>query len=95
MKKTLMALATVATIAVATAAAPTEAQAYCRGCVVGGVLGGFALGTIFGSALAAPPPPVYYGPAPVYGGPRCWREPRGASYWDGYRWVQPTVRVCQ
>ena len=96
MRKTLAALAAAATIAIATAVAPSPAEARCDGCIVGGILGGFALGTMFGSALAAPPPPPppYYGPAPAYAGPRCWREPRGASYWDGYRWVQPTVRVC-
>jgi hypothetical protein len=98
MNKALTAVAAAATVAFLTIAAPSPAEARCRGCVVGGILGGFALGAIVGSALAGPPPPpVYVAPAPpvVVAGPRCWREPRGPSYWDGGRWIQPTVRVCQ
>jgi len=39
------------------------------GAVAAGVLGGLALGAAIGAAGAyAPPPPVYYEPAPAYGG---------------------------
>jgi hypothetical protein len=49
------------------------------GAVIGGVIGG----------LLAPPPPVYYGPPA-----RCYLAP-GRPYWNGYRWIRPTVRVCE
>jgi hypothetical protein len=49
-------------------AAPTAANADCRGCVAAGVLGGLAAGAIVGGAIAnsAPAPyPVYAAPVPV------------------------------
>src|SRR4029079_12107811 len=52
MKKTLLALATAAVLAVATLA-PTTADARCRGCGVGlGVLRGLAAGAVIGRADA-------------------------------------------
>lgn len=67
MKKTLTALAAVASIAVATAAAPTTAEARCFGCAVGaGVLGGIIGGAIIGSAIAGNPGYPAYAPAPGY-----------------------------
>ena len=67
MKKTIMAVATAATIAVGTLGAPTAADAGCYGCGVGaGVIGGLAAGAIIGGAIANSQP-RYYAPAPAYG----------------------------
>jgi hypothetical protein len=98
MHKTLTAIAAAAIFAVASLSTPTDAQAG-SGRVAAGVLGGLAAGMIIGGAIATAPP-VYAAPVyvdePVYvaPGPRCWREPRGPAYWNGYGWVQPSVRVC-
>jgi hypothetical protein len=70
MTKTLLAFAAATTIAAAAVAAPTTADAGCRGCgVAAGVIGGLAAGAIIGSAIANSPPPGYaYAPyAPVTG----------------------------
>jgi hypothetical protein len=80
MTKTLSALAGAAALALVTAA-PVQARD-CVGC-----------GVAAGAAGPPPPPPPEY-VAPVRG-PRCWTEPRGPQHWDGYAWVQPTVRVCR
>ena len=66
MKKTILAFATSAVLAVATLA-PTTADARCRGCgIAAGVLGGL----IIGGAIASASRPAYaypaYGPAPGY-----------------------------
>src|SRR3954462_5346072 len=59
MKKTLLAIAASALLAVATLA-PTTADARCRGCGVGlGVVGGLAAGAIIGGAIAAGAGPAY------------------------------------
>jgi hypothetical protein len=64
--------------------------------VAAGVVGGLIGGALIGGALAsrpAPPPPVYYAPAPVYvEEPVC--RYVGERYWDGYGWVYRRVRVC-
>jgi len=100
MRKTLMALAAVATLAVSAVAAPAPAHAQ-RGFGAGlaaGVIGG----AIVGGALAAPryyAPGYYYGPGyGYYGGPAyvaddyCyWQRQR---FWDGYGWRIRRVRVC-
>jgi hypothetical protein len=101
MRKTLMALAAVATLAVSAVAAPAPAHAQ-RGFGAGlaaGVIGG----AIVGGALAAPryygPGGYYYGPGyGYYGGPAyvaddyCyWQRQR---FWDGYGWRVRRVRVC-
>jgi hypothetical protein len=70
MKKTMLALAATAAIAIGTMTAPQPAQARCFGCAVGlGVLGGVAAGAIIGSAIANHPGYVYYegydGPPPM------------------------------
>lgn len=73
MTRTLTALATAATIAVAAVATPTTADAR-RGWRGPGFIGGFAAGAIIGGALAArpyyspyyAPPAYYYAPAPTY-----------------------------
>jgi hypothetical protein len=96
MKKTLAALAAAAAIALMTVAVPGDANARCRGCVAGAVVGGIAAGAIIGGALANPyytaPPPVYVAPAPVYAEPVC--RVRRERFWDGYAWRVRTVEVC-
>jgi hypothetical protein len=64
MKKTLLAIATSAVLAVATLA-PTTADARCRGCGVGlGIAGGLVAGAIIGGAIA--------GSGPAYAYPRAY-----------------------
>ncbi|RTE94532.1 hypothetical protein D6B98_01615 [Bradyrhizobium sp. LVM 105] len=106
MKKFLVAVAAVATLAVA-AGTPAQAQ---RG-VAAGVAAGIIGGAIVGGALASPYyygpgpgyyepgyyPPRYYAPAPgyvadgYYGGGCVWQKQR---FWDGYGWRVRRVRVC-
>jgi uncharacterized membrane protein len=102
MRKTLMAVAAVATLAISALAAPAPAHAQ-RGFGAGlaaGVIGG----AIVGGALAGPGyPGYYYGPG-YYPGPRygyygyddyyggcVWQRQR---FWDGYGWRVRRVRVC-
>ena len=82
MKKTLLAIATSAVLAVATLA-PTTAEARCRGCGIGfGILGGM----ILGGAIASARPYYYAEPAPVYAAPEaCYADqevwsPRRQAY---------------
>jgi hypothetical protein len=71
MKKTILALAAAATIAVGTLSAPTTADARCTGCWIGGaVIGGALLG-----AAVANSQPRYYAPAPGYVGYDGYAEP--------------------
>ena len=70
------------------------------GDVAAGVVGGLAVGTLFGAAIASgpryyAPAPVYVAPAPVYVAPECYWT-RGAPVWDGYRgiWYRPRIQVC-
>jgi hypothetical protein len=99
MKKKLMAIAAVATLAVS-AVTPASAQ---RG-VAAGVAAGLIGGAIIGGALAGPGyygygPGYYYGPGyGYYGGPAyvaddycVWQRQRS---WDGYGWRVRRVRVC-
>lgn len=83
MHKSIIGLAAVAGIGLATIAAPSTADARCFGCAVGaGILGGVVAGAIVGSAVAnsPPPPPAYYPPPPpppgYYGPP----PSEGAAY---------------
>jgi hypothetical protein len=88
MKKTLLAIAAAAVLAVA-ALAPTTADARCRGCGVGlGVAAGVAAGAIIGGAIASQPAYAYprayypvagYEPYPVYAAPPAYGCPGG--YW--------------
>ena len=90
MKKSSLATAvTVSALAVA-----SHAHAG-NGDVAAGLLGGFAVGAIVGSAMAPRPAPVYVAPAPVYvvPPPQCYWT-RGQPMWDGYRWVRTRVQVC-
>ena len=57
MHKSLIALASAASVGLV-ALAPINANAGCFGCAVGlGILGGVAAGAIVGSAIASSPPP--------------------------------------
>jgi hypothetical protein len=62
MKKALLALATVATLAASTFTATTPADARCRGCGIGlGILGGVVVGSAIANAYGPG-----YAPAPGY-----------------------------
>jgi len=97
MKKTILAVATAATIAVGTLSAPTTADAHWRGGGVGlGILGGVAAGAIIGSAIANRPGfytyDGYYADAPYacpYGGywaRRPWRDNMGYVHYGRPRY---------
>jgi hypothetical protein len=99
MKKSLMALAALAAVALSTA---TPAHAW-RGGWGPGVAAGLIGGAIVGGAIASSP--YYYGPgyyAPGYYpyGPAYVGAPVGPCYWhrqrfwDGYGWRVRSVRVC-
>src|SRR5665647_3635897 len=67
-----------------------------NGQIAAGVVGGLIGGALLGGALAsrpAPPPPVYYAPAPVYVEEPACRLVR-ERYWDGYDWRFRRVQVC-
>ena len=106
MRKILVALATIATLAFS-ASAPAHAQRALGAAIAGGLIGG----AIVGSAVAASPyyygpgyyapGPYYYGPGPGYGGPAyvAAEDPYGCywqrqRFWDGYGWRIRRVRVC-
>ena len=64
--------------------------------IAAGVVGGLIGGALLGGALAsrpAPPPPVYYAPAPVYVEEPVCRMVR-ERFWDGYDWRFRRVQVC-
>ena len=86
----LMAIGLTAT---AITAVPTPSKAD-NGQVAAGLLGGLAVGTLFGAAVAQP---RYYAPAPVYvvPPPSCYWT-RGRPVWDDYRgiWIRPRIQVC-
>jgi hypothetical protein len=98
MRKTLMALAAIATLAASavTTSAPAHAQRGLGAGIAAGVIGG----AIVGGALAGP---RYYGYGPgygYYGGPAYVADDYGDCYWqrqrfwDGYGWRVRRVRVC-
>jgi hypothetical protein len=105
MKKTLMALAATAILAVS-ALAPAPAEAGGNGGVAAGVVGGLIGGAIIGGALAGPgyygPGYGYYGGGPYGGGPGYYAGGPGYGgcywqrqrFWDGYGWRIRSVRVC-
>jgi hypothetical protein len=100
MHKSLIGLAAVAGIGLASLAAPAPANAGCYGCAVGaGILGGVAAGAIIGSAIANnPPPPAYYPPPPGYypPPPGAYGPPPGPGYAQlapGCYWGQRRVWV--
>jgi hypothetical protein len=88
MRKTLTALATAATVAVAAVATPGTAEAH-WGWRGPAFFGGLAAGALIAGAFA---PHYYYGGPYYYGGYpaysySCWRRA-----WNGWRWVH--YRVC-
>jgi hypothetical protein len=89
MRKTLTALATAATVAVAAVATPSAAEAHHWGGGWGGgwrgpgLVGGLIVGGLVASALA---PRYYYSGYPYYYD-SCWRRA-----WNGWRVVH--YRVC-
>jgi hypothetical protein len=101
MKKTLMALAAVATLAVSLLAAPAPAHAQ-RG-LGAGIAAGVIGGALIGGAIAGGPGYYGYGPGygyygrpayvagPGYYGDCYWQRQR---FWDGYGWRIRRVRVC-
>ena len=99
MRKTLVAVATIATLAFG-ASAPAHAQRALGAAIAGGLIGG----AIVGGAIAAGPGYYGYGPGygpgyGYYGGPAyvaatpgCyWQRQR---FWDGYGWRIRRVQVC-
>jgi hypothetical protein len=91
MKKTMLALATVATIAAGTMSAPTTADARCYGCAVGaGVAAGVIGGAIIGGAIANSQP-RYYAPAPGYVVYEGYGAPYPAGCPGGY-WARRPLR---
>ena len=86
-------------VAVTMAASPLLLPASARaenGEIAAGVVGGLIGGALLGGALAsrpAPPPPVYYAPAPVYVEEPACRLVR-ERFWDGYGWQFRRVQVC-
>ena len=88
-----------AIVAVTMAASPLLLPASARaenGEIAAGVVGGLIGGALLGGALAsrpAPPPPVYYAPAPVYVEEPACRIVR-ERFWDGYDWRYRRVEVC-
>ncbi len=94
MRKILTVLLVTASLPIASISPP--AYAGDGGGLAAGLLGGFAVGTLFGAAATSArygPPPVYVVPAPATA---CyWTQ--GQPYWDGYRgaWIYPRVQVCQ
>ena len=92
MKKALIALMAAATIAGTLAASTTDADARWRGWgapLAAGILGGIIVGDAIASHRYYDGPPVVY----VEPGPDCYLT-RGRPVWNGYRWVRPTVEVC-
>lgn len=100
MKKLLVALAAVATIAVGTLSTTSPADARCRGCgvglgVLGGVVAGAAIANAYGPRYAPAPGYVvydgYYAAGPVNCPGGHWR--RRPVAFDGYgnpvRWSRP------
>jgi hypothetical protein len=95
MKRTSMAVAAAAALAVSAFAAPPPAHAQ-RG-VAAGVAAGLIGGAIVGGAIASQN--GYYGPGyGYYGGPAYVAAPgcywQRQRFWDGYGWRVRSVRVC-
>jgi hypothetical protein len=65
-------------LALAAIAAPSAADADCRGCVAAGVVGGPAAGAISDGAIANSAPPPGYAPYPAYVAPA---RVACAGYW--------------
>jgi len=81
MRKILLMLVAAVSLTVATVAAPSNAQAYCRGCWIGA---GVAGAVIAGAAVANAAPYYGYGYAPAYGYPYYGPRYYGAFYAPRY-----------
>jgi hypothetical protein len=99
MRRTLVALVAVATLAM-TAAQPAHAQRALGAAVAGGIIGGAIVGGAIAATTPYPYGPGYYGPGygyyggPAYAaaGPGCfWQRQR---FWDGFAWRFRRVWVC-
>jgi hypothetical protein len=96
MRRALGVLAIAATIG---ATMPSSSRAD-NGRITAGVLGGLAVGTLLGAAVAPrpyyAPAPVYVEPVPVYEPPRCYWS-RGEPVWDDWQgvWYRPRMQVCE
>jgi len=84
MKKTILALAAAATIAMSTLS-PTTAEARWRGGYGLGILGAVVAGAIIGSAIASHPGYYTYDDYDEYAGPGC--------YWARKAWRDEDGRV--
>lgn len=108
MRKYLVALATVATLAFS-GAAPAHAQRWVGPAVAGALIGGAIVGgAIASSPYYYGPAPYAYGPAPDAYGPAPYAYGPGPAYvaadpgcfwqrqrfWDGFAWRIRSVRVC-
>lgn len=101
MKKPVFALAAAAMMVAATL--PSTAEARCDGCgVAAGVVGGLAVGTLLGGALAGgpvyaepvpPPPPRRYYYYDEYDAPICHIE-RRRVWVEGWGWRRQRVEIC-
>ena len=97
MKKSMLALVAVTTLAVSMA---SPAYAW-RGGWGPGVAAGLLGGAIIGGAIASNPYPYGYGYGPGYYGPGYAGGPYGPCvwqqqrFWDGYGWQFRNVRVCE
>ena len=91
MRKFLVGLLIAASLCLTSTPRPAVAGS---GEVAAGVVGGLAVGTLFGAAVASRP--RYYQPAPVYVAPAPCDWTRGAPVWDEYRgiWYRPRIQVC-
>ncbi len=91
MKKVILAIAAVATIAVGSLSVPTTADARCRGnCAFGVGAAALGLGIVAGAAIANSGP-RYYGPAPGYVVYEGYGAPYPASCPGGY-WARRPLR---
>ena len=87
MTRTLLALATAATLAAGALAVPSKADAHCYGCAVGA---GIVAGALLGTAIASSSGPSYGGYY-AYGAPCYWQTQR---FWNGFGWEFRRARVC-
>ncbi len=86
MTKFLTVLAAGSAVALVSVAAPTTADARCRGCgIAAGVIGGIAAGAAIAGAASSP---YYYGPGyaydPGYAYPPAYADDAPAYYGGGY-----------
>ena len=97
MTRTLTTLAAAASVAIATVATPTEADArwrrYRHGFPAGAFITGIATGTLIGAALAAPRHYGAYAYEPVYLGARCYVRRERLRDRRGWH-VRRVIEVC-